>query len=213
MLNSPVYWKKRGDGVFTPGTNKHSACAGLLGKLRKLLTPGLPSCHHKQEALAGCFRVSHDDSFWAQQPERAGSEAEDPEWDYFHHSLCMEVSTVTSTQPGFSISVFLSQWEFTQVSLLHRQNNKQAFTLYSSTCQCGNAHVFQASKASQFPAYSSSHLTTKCVSILRAFLPLRVWLGYFIQHYVLTYFTYCKEKTKHISHDKVLWVWQRSSVY
>lgn len=138
----------------------------------------------------------------------------------------IQSGTTTSTTPcawkfpqwlqhsqDFTISVFLSQWEFTQVSLLHRQNNKQAFTLYSSTCQRGNAHVFQASKASQFPAYSSSHLTTKCVSILRAFLPLRVWLRYFIQHYVLTYFTYCKEKTKHISRNKVLWVWLRPSVY
>lgn len=176
-----MYRKQRGDGVLPPGTIKHSACLGLLGKLRKLITAGLLSHHHKQETLSGLFRVSRDDFFLSQQPERAGSEAEDPEWDYFHHSLCTEVSPLTSTQPRFYHQCLSVTVRALQVSLLHWQNNKWAFTLCLTTCQRGNAHVFQCSKASQFPAYSNSHLTTKRVSILRAFLPLRVWLGYFIQ--------------------------------
>lgn len=150
--------KKRGAGVFPPGTIKHSAW--VLGKLRKLIS-------------AGCFRVSHDDSFLSQQPERAGSGAEEPEWDYFHHSLCMEVPPLTSTQPGFSHQCLSVTGRALQVSLLHGQNNKRAFTLCLAPCQRGNAHVSQRSEAAQVPAYSNSHLTTKHMSILRAFLSLR----------------------------------------
>lgn len=108
-------------------------------------------------------------TFFFASSQRAGSEAEEPEWDYFHHSLCMEVSPLTSTQPGFYHQCLSVTGRALQVSLLHRQNNKGAFTLCLTTCQHGNAHVFQCSKAAQFPAYSNSHLTAKHVSILRVF--------------------------------------------